>query len=118
MYCRQPGEDLSGRKAMVPDHEHDPPFRFRGLGHSRCNRIAGLVEAALANPPAFGVVDHQVSPDRVAAMVRHAELARVRKRTPRPAPEPPGERQTYHFGGGRTRAAIERLEQTTEQGGT
>lgn len=98
MYCRQRGDDLGGRAPMVPDHSHDPADRrVRGLGHGRCNRVAGLVEAALASPPAFGVVDHQVPVAQFAAMAAKAERDRARRRSPRPARSGPGERQTYRY---------------------
>lgn len=111
-FCGQPGGDLGSRgrrygelEPLVYDHEHDPPHRFRGLGHSRCNRLAGIVEKALKDPPAWreGGVKHQVPPDRVVQLEARArsrrEAARRRRRgETRPAAgEPAGERMTYRF---------------------
>jgi hypothetical protein len=116
-FCGKPGGDLysRGRKfvdeqgrreldVLVYDHEHRPPYRFRGLGHSRCNRLAGLIERALADPPAWreGGVQHVVPADRVVQLEARAVSRRVsrqrRRGTVPPLPVPEvGERQTYRF---------------------
>jgi hypothetical protein len=113
MWCRRPGNDLGvdsrprrGRKAqvpMVPDHQHFPPYRWRGLGHARCNGIAGLIEAALADPPTSwpGGVDHCIPAYLALQLNRAAERDRERKRDrrrgipPARSREVPGERTTY-----------------------
>lgn len=93
--CRKPGGDLAARQAMVPDHDHRTG-RLRRLCHPKCNQLVGLVEAYLAEVEAEPD-DFVIPAERLAALVQSAERARARKRTPRPAREEPGERQTYRY---------------------
>lgn len=115
MWCRRPGNDLGvdsrpqrGRKRqlpMVPDHDHEPPYEWRGLGHPRCNRIAGPFEAALKDPPTGwpGGVRHRVPAQMALALeraaVREAERKRDRRRGVAPVRSGgvPGERTTYRY---------------------
>jgi hypothetical protein len=129
MYCGKPGGDLYSRgrvarepEPLVYEHEHEPPYRFRGLGHGPCNTVAGRVERVHKAPPAWqpGGVAHQVPAEqqarldaaaaaRVAARERQAAArraswrrskARARRGEPTLAAQRrarAGERTTYHY---------------------
>jgi len=102
-------------KTLHADHQHDGRRLFRGYLCKRCNEKAEAFEAYFANPPALVAgVEFEVPALLHVAMERKREADRGRRRRqragPQPIPEEPGERQTYHFGGGATRMAIERLE--------
>jgi hypothetical protein len=112
MYCHQRGNDL-GAKAdypgrekppLVPDHEHVPPYRWRGLGHGNCNRIAGVIERALADPPGLREdcpVKHQIPVKLQEQIERRTRMNRESQRRRRKegplAREAPGERTTYRY---------------------
>lgn len=112
-------------KTLHADHQHDGRRLFRGYLCKRCNEKAEAFERYFAEPPALEAgVEFEVPALLHAAIERKREADRGRRRRQRAnigqatEPETPGERQTYHYGSGMTRVALDRLEQTTEQGGS
>jgi hypothetical protein len=104
-------------KTLHADHQHDGRRLFRGYLCKRCNEKAEAFEAYFTNPPAVQAgVEFEVPALLHAAIERKREADRGRRRRARagqapPPPAEPGARTTDHYGGGTTRAAIERLEQ-------